>query len=317
MRLVVDPWDPSYLSPDTDSLESSRPEVIVDTEYPAGAWAPVPGRADDAPSEVVVVDGVRRIEARVWVDDGGPPVVGVCASWAAGAVRCARGLAELVTAEVARGLVAPAPGPLPRLRTAVGEFVFHPAPAAGAEAASIVVQDRMAELEALVSAAAVQAASPGALVVLDGPLRDRVWLPGAMGLVKTHRVAYLERAQADVLARLTPGRRTPVFTIVGRMPRHSWYVRLPGPPGGPMAGVVRIECAAGEPADAVALADRSVDALGRLASVPHKDPRAPQNLTPIAGLERLLRHRLGDPRLVRRALQRAAAGEVPPAQPRS
>jgi hypothetical protein len=84
-----------------------------------------------------------------------------------------------------------------------------------------------------------------------------------------------------------------------------------------MAGVVRIECAAGEPADAVALADRSVDALGRLASVPHKDPRAPQNLTPIAGLERLLRHRLGDPRLVRRALQRAAAGEVPPAQPRS
>jgi hypothetical protein len=50
-----------------------------------------------------------------------------------------------------------------------------------------------------------------------------------------------------------------------------------------------------------------------LASEPHLDPRAPQNLVPIGALERALRHRMGDPRLVERALREAAraAEEVP------
>jgi hypothetical protein len=47
--------------------------------------------------------------------------------------------------------------------------------------------------------------------------------------------------------------------------------------------------------------------LPRFASRPHKEPRAPQNLYPIAGLERDLRHRLGDARILYRALRRAAA----------
>ena len=38
--------------------------------------------------------------------------------------------------------------------------------------------------------------------------------------------------------------------------------------------------------------------LPRFASSPYKDPRAPQNLTPIAGLERKLRGMLGDQRLL-------------------
>ena len=47
--------------------------------------------------------------------------------------------------------------------------------------------------------------------------------------------------------------------------------------------------------------------LPRFASEPHKDPRAPQNLYPIAGLEHALRRRLGDPLLLERSLRRAAA----------
>jgi len=46
--------------------------------------------------------------------------------------------------------------------------------------------------------------------------------------------------------------------------------------------------------------------LPPLASVPHKDPRAPQNLVPIGGLERELRHRLGDQHVLYRALRAAA-----------
>jgi hypothetical protein len=46
--------------------------------------------------------------------------------------------------------------------------------------------------------------------------------------------------------------------------------------------------------------------LGRFASTEYKDSRAPQNLYPIAGLERELRRRLGEPNLLYRALRRAA-----------
>ena len=61
------------------------------------------------------------------------------------------------------------------------------------------------------------------------------------------------------------------------------------------------------PEQAIALADRSVVTLPRFASRAYKDPRAPQNLIPVAGLERRLRALLGDARLLHRTLTRAAA----------
>jgi hypothetical protein len=71
--------------------------------------------------------------------------------------------------------------------------------------------------------------------------------------------------------------------------------------------VVRCELGADvERAEAVRLADAVTRALPRFASVGHKDPRAPQNLYPIAGLERELRRRLGDPALLYRDLRMAA-----------
>ena len=58
--------------------------------------------------------------------------------------------------------------------------------------------------------------------------------------------------------------------------------------------------------EVVALANLSQVTLCRFASAEYKDARAPQNLYPIAGLERELRRRLGDPRLLYRALRVAA-----------
>ncbi|MFM7535601.1 MAG: hypothetical protein ACKO91_07390 [Acidimicrobiales bacterium] len=312
MRLTIDPWDPAYLAPGPEGAELARPEVLLDTETAPGAWRAMPGRASAPDDTVVVVDGVRRVEARVWLDDGtGTPVGGLCASWAAGAAACGPGRAAVVAASVVRGLVA-AGISAPALATSAGVFGFHAANRPGLEGASITIQDRMADLEAEVSTLAVRDAAPGALVVLDGPLRERRHLPGAVGLVKTHRVAYLEGPAGQVLVGLGAGERTPVFTVVGRAPRHTWYLRLPGPPGGPMSGIVRLECDGSLGAEsAVALAERTASALPRLASVPHKDPRAPQNLVPIAGLERELRRRHGDARVVLRALRHASAGAAP------
>jgi hypothetical protein len=89
--------------------------------------------------------------------------------------------------------------------------------------------------------------------------------------------------------------------------RTSWYLQLPSTAGVPWSGVVRIECPAELPAAQVtALADLTARVLPPLASTPHKDPRAPQNLVPIGGLERELRRRLGDQQLLYRALRSAA-----------
>jgi hypothetical protein len=55
------------------------------------------------------------------------------------------------------------------------------------------------------------------------------------------------------------------------------------------------------------MADLASATLPRFASMGHKDPRAPQNLVPIGGLEHRLRHLLGDRDLLYRGLIRAAA----------
>ena len=87
---------------------------------------------------------------------------------------------------------------------------------------------------------------------------------------------------------------------------YTWYLRLPGPPGAAWSGIVRVECSADlSITAAVELADLSAVDAAPVRVVPYKDPRAPQNLVPIAGLERRLRSLLGDARLLHRTLRSA------------
>jgi len=101
-----------------------------------------------------------------------------------------------------------------------------------------------------------------------------------------------------------------VFLMGTTWERHASYLRLPSTPdvpGAPWAGVVRCEAATDlSRAQLTALANLSQTVLCRYASVAYKDSRAPQNLVPIAGLENTLRHRLGDTRVLYRALREAA-----------
>ncbi len=143
--------------------------------------------------------------------------------------------------------------------------------------------------------------------MIDGPLRGRQHLPRTLGFIKTHHSEYLPPEQHAIVSLLGSGQRTPVFLIGSSWDRHTWYLRLPCPPGAPWAGVARVECSADLKAvDAIALANLSQATLCRYASDEYKDARAPQNLYPIGGLERELRHRLGDAKLLFRALRRAA-----------
>jgi hypothetical protein len=88
--------------------------------------------------------------------------------------------------------------------------------------------------------------------------------------------------------------------------RYAWYLRLPTRSIAPWAGIVRCEAGTNLPIEELnTLADITALILPGLAGVDYKDPRAPQNLIPIGGLEKILRHRLGDRGLLYRALRAA------------
>jgi hypothetical protein len=305
MRFTVDPWDPSYGASVQAELAESTSVPTTDVERPDAEWAPIAPAPALTPGAVLFVDGVRRVEARAWVDGGIEPVPGLFASWAAGVVRC-DGVARIEAVEVGRGLFAPS-STLDDVETEFGRFLASPTTNARPETLNTAINTRMTEVEARIAERTRR--SSAELIVLDGPLRESTKnLRDAVGVVKTHDVRYLPTALDRVVGELAPGERTPVFGIDARFRKLSWYLRLPGPVGGPWAGIVRCEAAAALPAGAaIALANRVAALLPRFASEPHKDARAPQNLYPIAGLERELRRRLGDPGILYRALRRASA----------
>jgi hypothetical protein len=311
---TVDPWDPGYGLAvgdelDSDGLDKSSAELDLDLESPAGLWHPIdPDPAPRLPACVLFLDGVRRVDARIWVHGSDPwPAAGIAASFAAGLVSC-DGAARIADVSVERGIFTAAPQ-ADGIITRHARYPVRSAAGGGFDQLSLALQQRLTEAEVRL-ALAFRAAHPAGddLLVVDGPLRGRTHLDRTVGYVKTHHASYLPAEQAAVVAALRPGQRTPAFTMGTSWRRNSWYLQLPGTPGGPWSGVVRLECSADLPRpEVIALADQTARLLPRLASVPHKDPRAPQNLVPIGGLERELRHRLGDPQILYRSLRAAAA----------
>jgi hypothetical protein len=335
MRYTVDGWDPAYgASLELEEyLQESTADVAVDLELPASEWHAIDAKTDlPAPGVMLFVDGVRRIEARVWIDSPqnageaqaapGPATeatVALCASYAAGVVCCSDQQAHLVTAELRRGLFSIAPH-ASDISTRAGKYQAHHVADSTAGVPlmarlSQALQRRLADVEVASAAAARSAIHDHGtpvdddLLIIDGPLRGRQHLPRALGYIKSHRSTYLPPGLNTLVGRLTPGQRTPVFLMGTSWDRHSWYLRLPGSSGSPWAGIVRVECSADlSITEVIRLANLSQTALGRFASAAYKDSRAPQNLYPIGGLERELRHLLGDPQLLYRALREAAVG---------
>jgi len=307
LTLRVDPWAPEY-DASLQLVDAAEEEPApVDVTVERTAWAavdPSPG----AMPPLSIVDGVRRVELRIVADAGERIGYGLFGSAAVGATRLdAR--AEIAEVEVRRFLVmgggmiaedttivAPGGGTLEFTSISVAESTSM-APLAG-------LQEQMRAAEAALAERLARAHVE--VVIVDGPL-PLLRPPTAMivGYVKRMQRGYLAPAEASLLARLRRGQRTPVFAILDRHPRYSWYVRLASaaPVAHGLAGVVRLEVSQGAGlAEAVGAADLSARALPRLASTPDRDPRAPQNLVPVGALEHHLRHRLGDPAWIRRLL---------------
>lgn len=305
-RLHVEGWSPDYgssIEPD-DSL--SPAEGTVDVTVEDREWVPIVGRDDGVPI-VAFVDGVRRVDARLVLDEPTGPVPGICGSFGVGAVLWDRpGRVSTIERPTVERMAILTMGHKPSLPVLPMGIEYRGSAVPDDDPAALVrsFHDAMRRAEA---ALAEDLAGSGYFVVADGPLYEYTD-SSKIGYVKSHRRSYLPDEQSAVIGALGKGERSPLFTIgEARFRRYSWYLRLADRNGAhSWSGIVRCEASAAlDLAAVVTVADRSAAVLPTVGSEPHIDPRAPQNLVPIAALERDLRHRLGDPALVVRALRTA------------
>jgi hypothetical protein len=307
LGLRADPWSPDhgmgYEARFDETPASADPTVET------GDWsAPIPCGPSE-PVTVWFVDGVRRVELRVLADDDGHRAPGLFGSYAVGAVRC-DGHASFDGYEVGRSLVLAGGLLAGRVEVECGAQVlaYQPAaePGSDPDAPLFGLQKRMQRAEAAM--AARTAAEGDGIVLADGRLGflDPTASP-VIGVVKRFVRAYLDPEHDALLGRLAPGERTPLFGLVYEgqpLERYAWYTRIV--PSRPVwhdhAGLVRCEVRAGVGlGEAARLAGR-VSALLPSFSGRATDPRYPQNLAPVGGLEGWLQHRMGHRGLIRRAL---------------
>jgi len=311
--LRLDPWGAEYEG--SIQLSDEEEAVPVDIRVESAAWAAVrPGPAP-RPGRIAFVDGVRRVEHRLLIGNGERTVFGLLGSFGVGAVLVDGG------ARVGHETIG-------RVAVAGGGLKLDPFVAPVDGRASLLFEPRceaentpVAPVEGLQKAMRTTEAGLAArlsaevdVVFLDGPLTFLTAARGGVvGFVKRLLRNYLDPSAHALLPRLEVGERTPLFLIPGREPRYSWYVRIARgrPIESALTGVVRLEARAARGLDeAKALADLSAREMHRFASDATRDPRAPQNLLPIGGLEARLKHLLGDAAVIRRAVEAQLHSEV-------
>ena len=135
MRVTIDPWDPSYGTSADEAGTESEAAIDLTVETPARRLGGRRARPPDVvvPEVIQFVDGVRRVDARVWIEavtasspTTGSPATGasmtsmtsaepaLAASWAAGVVVCAtdgRARRHSVRSRSGAGCSRPAPRP--------------------------------------------------------------------------------------------------------------------------------------------------------------------------------------------------------------
>jgi uncharacterized protein len=316
LRLMLEPWSPEY---DTSlHADTTAPTSLEDVDLRVeldwwGKVRPSDYRVDF--STLYFIDGRRRLEGRVWnkLPDG-TLSAGLLGTLAVGAVTTkhdALTLAKVVDRVLERCLILSggvgADLIIENRSHEYGRLEYRYEPFTDTQNVENGVVQR---LQLLMREAEDKMAAglplENALLVLDGPLQRRA-PERSMGYVKTLHQLYVSGEQLEVLRQLERGERTPIFRIGSRiLPRYSWYIRLENTPDyvHPFAGLVRLEVR-----DALGLlwaqsvADWSCRVLPRYSAKAFRDPRAPQQLMPIAFLESDLGRRMGDLTIIRRRIQ--------------
>lgn len=301
MPIHVEDWAPDYGSPyQVGNPEAGAPDVRLKEDGDSLKFH----RGEGEPVEkIAFIDGVRRIEARLYYTEGEVFARGLAGVFACGSVVWTP--AECVFGErrVERVVIwgSGISHPLPDID---GGWTWKPLSVASTEPDQPEVHLQQQMLQSEVDLAG-QICREGHLTIRDGPLtfyHATAALP-IVGYVKTHQRALLPAEAHAKIPGLQKGERTSIFTLGDR---YACYTRLaePSASAGPWSGIVRLEIpqAAGEEA-AVKLLGRVAAAIVPFAGVPHRDPRAPQNLQPVSALESHLRRLFGSPKLATRAVR--------------
>lgn len=260
------------------------------------------------PSALAFVDGSMRIEARLTrsTTEGMTTGVAGCASAGAVVVPSNGGPLFFDYVEVRRYAVFTG-GHRVELPDQPGGWSWEPDSVADVDIdlATNRLQRHMRDAEVAI---AERLWSEGTLTVVDGPLSmvRSGWDTPIIGYVKTHHRPMLVAEEWAKVPNIGVGQRTSAFQI--RDDLYAAYLRVgdPGPWASPWGGIVRLEVPAGSGLKrALEVIDAAASWIPDFASAPHRDPRAPVNLTPIGGLEHHLRHLHGDARLGLRAVRAA------------
>ncbi len=338
-RLRLEPWGVGYLGSLQDaggfaadmayggSGDQAEPldADALQVELPLEEWCGLAGRAPARVPKVLFLDGVRRVEARLLVEDH-EPAFGALGSCAVGAVACTPdgGAASYQDAPLIERWCTLAAGrsDLPDVILSAADgtqrlrYRVAASPETDADAPVRLLQSKMRLAEANLAARLSLGLGEG-LLISDGPRPLLGADERVLGYLKTVQSQRLPAAALSVVRSLDAGQRSPLYLVGrGETARFEWYVRLrdPRPWLHTLAGNVRLQAHAGSNARsqlhrAQALADWSAVTLPRFATRSHQDPRAPQQLLPVMALEQTLRRRLGNASLLRRRLIASLAAE--------
>ncbi len=133
-------------------------------------------------------------------------------------------------------------------------------------------------------------------------LKDKK-LPVA-GFVKRHMKYFLPEEESWILKSMKVGERTPIIFLLDKKEefnRYTWYVKIEE---GGLAGTLRFEVPEEINLErAKFIADCSAWLFPKIVSAPFTDKRSPHNVVPIRYLEAFLRKEMGDPNLIKRAIE--------------
>src|SRR5215510_1875703 len=315
MRIALDPWGSDYTSQFTVPHEvDSEDSSVQALEEPIEKrpWTPIKPCPPTLPQVTAVVDGVMRTDAPAMVMEGERRALALFGSYAVGAV-VINSEVQIVHDRVVRLFIAGSNWSEPddiAIIAGTGKNLPYQGLSVKVDTYEKLREALMTEMRRSEAQVAEVLSGEDSLILADGNLTFIGESSSVVGVIKTIHKMYLAPKKAKILERLQTGERTPLFRIVSGRKSDGYsvltcYLRLarPQPIELPFAGLVRLEVKASLREKAVELLEQAAVKVCALASRAPKDPRAPQNLIPVGGLERHLRHRLGDPQLILRGIR--------------
>ena len=329
-NIRLEPWNISYDAPVSINPEEvpTSDKVNTEVEFTNGEWQPIRSAiAPELPNQILFIDGRLRLDAKFLGRRDDEILYGAFATIAVGAVLVDRRIsrAKCVATEVRRiialgGNLAAPVTVVPCPMSGRGDLKYDYCLTSSnnePDTPSQLVQGAMLDEELRVAnqiSLDKELIQENTLIVRDGPLLYRVYQTpyDTIGYVKTMGKAYLKGENAQVMRSLKVGERTPIFRISNTHGSNlSWYLRSGSNDLNykrlgyhDLHGIIRIDLDAIVPLErAKAIADQSTYLIPQYASHPTRDPRAPQNLTPVGALEKELGRRMGNRELISRRLR--------------